>query len=186
MMRKFLIYLTLLFILNGCSTLQVAVDYDPSFSFQTKKSYAVVHNNKESDNTLISDRVQKAIKVSLNTKGYKEVSQESASLIFVFHVNVMNRSDIRTDYQMVGYNGYRYGFGGYGYGPGTAVIATPSTYRWKEGKLVIDALNPQTKKIVWRGTVKDELGRKNTTPEEKTAYINSVVSKVMQKFPFAK
>jgi len=176
---------TTFLLLSGCSTLKIDVDHDASFSFDTKKTYAIVHSDRESDNTLVNDRIHNAIKNSLNLQGYKEVSKEKAQLIFVFHVNVMQRSDIRTDYQMIGYPGYGYGFGygGYGYGPGTAMIATPSTYRWQEGRLVIDALNPKNKKIVWRGTVTDELSRNSTTTEEKTEYLNSVVSKVMKKFP---
>jgi hypothetical protein len=184
-MRNIFLYMMIALFLSGCSTLKIDVDHDTSFAFNDKKTYAIVHSHRESDNTLLNDRIQNAIKNSLNAKDYKEVSKESASLIFVFHVNVTNRSDIRTDYQMIGYPGYRYGFGygGYGYGPGTTMIATPSTYRWKEGRLVIDALNPITKKIVWRGTITDELSRSTTTTEEKTAYINKVVTKMMQKFP---
>jgi hypothetical protein len=186
-MKNIIITLLIALFVSGCSTLKIDVDHDSSFAFNTKRTYAVVHNVREGDNTLVNDRIDSAIKSYLNKEGYTEVSKEKADLIFVFHVNVMNRSDIRTDYQMIGYPGYRYGFGyggyGYGYAPGTTMIATPSTYRWKEGKLVIDALNPLNKKIVWRGTVSDELTRKSTTTQEKTEYINSIVTKVMKKFP---
>jgi hypothetical protein len=181
---KLVIYLLAIVLLSACSTLKVDVDYDTSYPFKDKTKYTVLHNSKDDTNSLVNDRIYTAISNSLNKAGYKEVDKSKADLVFVFHVNVMNRSDIRADYQMVGYPGYSYGFGrgGYGYGPGTTMVAVPSTYRWREGKLVIDALNPKTKKIVWRGTVTDELTRNSTTVEEKTNYLNSIVAKVMQKF----
>ena len=174
-----------LFILTGCSTLEVEVDYDTAYNFDAQTKYTIVHSERVGDNTLVNDRVTHAIKTSLDAKEYTQVKESDADLLFVFHVNVQQMSDIRTDYQMIGYGGYGYGmgFGGYGRGYGTAVVERPSTYRWLEGKLIIDALNPKTKKIVWRGTVTDELSRDSSTPAEKTKYINDVVSKLMKKFP---
>ena len=185
-MRLFFVVVTTVLLFSGCSTLQVDVDYDRDYDFNNKITYAVVHNDKEGDNTLINDRIIKAIKSNLNARNYREVAKNQADLIVVFHVNVMNMSDVRTDYQQIGYGGYGYG-GGWGYGPygggGAIVVARPTTYRWKEGKLVIDALDPKSKKIVWRGTIKDELSRNSSTVEEKTAYINKVVAKLMQEVP---
>ncbi|MEA2072034.1 MAG: DUF4136 domain-containing protein [Campylobacterota bacterium] len=184
-MKKIFLIITLLFVVSGCSTLKVNVDYDTEYDFTNQTKYAIVHSSKEGSNTLMNDRVKNAIRASLEKKSYREVSEKEAELVFVFHVNVQQMSDIRSDYQMVGYSGYGYGrgFGGYGRGYGTVMVERPSTYRWLEGSLVIDALNPKTNKIVWRGSANDELSRDSSTPDEKTKYINEVVSKVMQKFP---
>ena len=178
--------LPILFLLSGCSTLKVDVDYDSSYNFSNKTKYAVVHSLKESEDSLTNNRISKAIKKSLNASAYTEVSKENADLVFVFHVNVMNMSDLRTDYEVVGYGGYGYnpgwGYGGWGYGS-TVVVPRSTTYRWQEGKLIIDAMNPKTQKIVWRGIVKDELSRGSSSQEEKTEYINKVVTKLMKEFP---
>jgi len=169
----------------GCSTLKVDIDYDTAYDFEGKTKYAIAHNDRESDNSLVIDRVKSAIQESLSKHSFEEVSKDKADLIFVYHVNVTQRSDIRTDYERVGYGSYGYGFGygGYGGGYGTRIVAVPSTYRWTEGRLIIDALNPKTNKIVWRGVVSDELTRSETTPDEKTKYINDVVTKLLKKFP---
>ena len=187
-MKYILTLMVILLSFSGCSTLKVDVDYDTSYNFENKTKYTVVHHNKEGENTLTNDRITNAIKASLNANNYKEVLQEEADLIFVFHVNVINMSDIRTDYDVIGYSGYGYnpGWGynrGYGYGGTTVVVPRSTTYKWKEGKLIIDALNPKTKKIVWRAIAKDELSNGSTTQEEKTEYINKVVSKLMKEFP---
>ena len=178
-----LLALTLLF--SACSTLKIDTDFDSKYDFSAQKTYAVVHENKESDNSLINDRIKNAIEKNIESKNYKKVSKKEADLIFVFHVNVMNMSDVRKDYRRVGYPNYGYGgaWGGYGYGAGTMIIATPSVYKWKEGKLIIDALNPKTKKIVWRGIVKDELSNSTSSSEEKTKYLNTVVYKLLKSFP---
>ena len=186
--KQILSLIAIVILFTGCSTLKVDVDYDSSYDFKNKTKYAIIHNNKEAENTLTNDRIKNAIKASLNANDYKEVSKEEADLIFVFHVNVISLSDIRTDYDVIGYGGYGYnpGWGynrGYGYGGSTVVVPRSTTYRWKEGKLIVDALNPKTKKIVWRAIAKDELSSASSTQKEKIEYINKVVSKLMKEFP---
>jgi len=177
-MNKILFFMGIIFILSGCSVMKVDVDYDTSYNFDGKTKYAVVHASRAGENTLTNDRIMQAIKSSLNVRNYTNVQKNEADLIFVFHVNVKDKTDIRTDYQMVGYRGFGYGFGG-----GGMMIATPSSYSYTEGTLILDALNPKTKKIVWRGIASDELNRSETTPEEKREYINKVISELMKNFP---
>lgn len=168
---------------SACSTLQIGTDYDVTYDFTKNKTYAVVYNATKDDNTLINDRIEEAIQKNMNEKAYREVNKEQAELVFIFHVHVIQMSDIRTDYQTVGYGGFSYG-GGWGYrGGGAMLIPHSTTYRWKEGQLIIDAYNPKTKKIIWRGTAKDEITGSNYTPQEKTKYINKVVSELLKAFP---
>jgi len=176
-MKKIYIFVALALMFSACSTLKVETDYDTSYDFTGNTKYAVVYNAKEGDNTLVNDRIEESIKTNIAAKGYTEVAKEKAELIFVFHVHVTQMSDIRTDYQTIGYGGYGYGGGwGYGgYGGGTMVIPHSTTYRWTEGQLIIDAYNPSTNKIV----------DGNHTPNEKIEYINKVVEKVLQTFPKA-
>jgi len=177
MIKKVLLILGFVF-LSGCSQLDIKIDYDPEYVFDGKDDYTIVHKSKKGEDTLTQDRVQNAIKTALNAKGYKEVEKHKAELIFVFHTNVQDKSDIQTDYQTMGFGGF-----GFARGFGGGVVATTSTYNYTEGTLVVDALNPKTQKILWRGIAKDELGSGSYTPEEKTAYINKVVAKLFESFP---
>lgn len=177
MIKKIFYTLVSLLVLSGCSQLKVTTDYDTEYQFEGKTKYAVVHNSIKGDNTLVNDRIKNALIQSLNDKKYTEVSKETADLIFVFHVDDKDKTDIQTDYQMIGYGGY-----GFARGFGGGMVATTNTYNYTEGTLVVDALNPKTQKIVWRGIAKDELSDKKT-PQEKTEYINSVVMKLMESFP---
>lgn len=172
-MKKFLMILPLLWLFLGCSTLRVTVDYDPEFELEAQKSFAVVHYDREGENTLFNDRLIVALQKELLAKGYRKSPKEEAELLFVFHVNVEEKVDIDTDYHMAG-------FIGYGYSPG--MIASTRTYRYTKGTLIIDALNPKNKKIVWRAIATDTLSRKET-PQERIEYVNKVIAEAMKSYP---
>ena len=160
----------------GCSSLSVNVDYDPEYKFLQQKSFAIVHKEKKGENTLFNDRLIQALKADLIAKGYVNAQEKEADLIFVFHTNVESKTDIDTDYRTVGY-------GGYGYGG--MVVSQTRTYHYTKGTLIIDALAPANKKVVWRGVTTDTL-KSYDTPQERTVYINGVVQETMQKFPSKK
>lgn len=172
-MKNFLMILPLLWLFLGCSTLRVTVDYDPEFELEKQKSFAVIHYDREGENTLFNDRLIAALQSELEAKGYRQSSKEEADLLFVFHVNVEEKIDIDTDYHMAGYFGY-------GYSPG--MIATTRTHRYTEGTLIIDALNPKNRKIVWRAIATDTLTKKET-PQERITYVNRVVTEAMKSYP---
>jgi len=172
-MKKVFILVSIMLAFIGCSSLKVNVDYDPEFDFSTKESFAVVHHNKAGEDTLFNDRMTDALEADLKIKAYIKAEKESADLIFVFHTNVESKTDIDTDYTMVGYGGY--GYGGH-------MVATTRTYQYNKGTLIVDALNPVDKKIVWRGIATDVL-KTHKTPQERSAYINGVVKETMKSFP---
>lgn len=170
-MKQLLSFMALIVLLGGCSTLEVSVDYDDSYDFTKAKKVAVVHEYKVSDNSLQNDRIMNALNKSLNSKNYTNVPSKEADLIFVFYTNVKDKTQINTQYVTMG---MRYRFG--------AITTSTSTYNYTEGTLVVDALNPQTKKIVWRAIGTKELDE-NKTPQEKTKSIDKIVNKIMEKFP---
>ena len=169
-MRYILVIFVALFF-SACSTLSTSVDYDTHYNFKTIQTFAVVHKAKEGENTLTNERIESAIKNTLKAKGLKETDVQNADLVFLYHTNVQNKTDIYTDYQMVGYGRY-----------GGMVISTPRTYNYDEGKLIIDAYNPKTNKTVYRAVAVDELPEKET-PQEREEYINEVITKTLGNFP---
>ena len=156
---------------SACSTLSTSIDYDTHYNFTNAHTFAVAHKVKEGENTLTSERIHKALVNTLKAKGLQEVDAKSADLVFLYHTNVQNKTDIYTDYQMVGYGRY-----------GGMVISTPRSYNYDEGKLIIDAYNPKTNRTVFRAIAVDELPEKKT-PQEREAYINKVIEKTLKNFP---
>ncbi len=172
-MKSILIFIVSSMIFVGCSSLQVSHDFDPSFDFKGQDSFVIVHHNKEGEDTLFNDRLLRALEDDLRSKGYVKGEKQGADLVFVFHTKVEDKTDIDTDYQMVGY-------GVYGYAGG--MVARTSTYHYTKGTLIIDALNPKDQKIVWRGVATDTL-KDRKTPQKRTAYIKEVIQELMESFP---
>ncbi len=170
-MKLFFSFVAFIVLISGCSTLEVNVDYDASYDFTKVKKVAVVHEYEVSENSLLNDRIVNALIKDLDSKNYRNVHSTEADLIFVFYTQAKDKTQINTDYMSMG---RRYRFGG--------MMATTSTYDYTEGTLVVDALNPQTKKIVWRAIGTKELNQ-NKTPQEKTQAINKAIVKIMEKFP---
>ena len=157
----------------GCSNIDVSVDYDQTYNFSNVKTFSINETFKESEDTLFNDRVVNALKNELNSKNYSLVPKDSANLIFVFYANLKDKTMIYADSSIYGYRGYRYG---------GMMMSSTYTYEYTEGTLVIDALNPKTKKIIWRGIGVKEI-TKNKTPQEKIEAINKAVKEIMDKFP---
>lgn len=164
--------LTFLFI--GCSTVEVNVDYDQKFDFLSVSNFSIEHKSKEGESSLVNDRIVNAITEQLKLKGYKNTTTPNG-LIFHFYYSAKEKTDYRTSY------GLASSFGRIGWGGGV-MVSTTDTYNYTEGTLVIDARNPKTDKIVWRGIGVLEL-KEQKTPQEKTAYVNKIVAKILEKYP---
>ncbi|WP_321778479.1 DUF4136 domain-containing protein [Sulfurimonas sp.] len=175
-MKKITVLFIGLFLLVGCSTLKINVDYDESFAFKDKNSFVIKHKDKAGDDTLTNDRIINSLIADLKSKNYKKVSQNEADLIFVFHTSVKDKMELQTDYNTMGFGRYRFGGG---------MTTTTTSYNYVEGTLIIDALNPKNEKIVWRvvGTMEIK-GIKS--PKEKEEKINKLILKLMKKFPIHK
>ena len=172
-MLKYYIGIVVALFMAACSTLEVRTDYDDSYAFSKIKTYAVLHHQKEGENTLLNDRITDAINTVMQTKGYKKQSPHNPDVLVVYHYNAKDKVDIQTDYQMVGIR--RYGFGG-------TMIATTSAYEYTEGMIIIDILDTQTDKIVFRSIGTLEVEHKKT-PQERKAYVQKIITKVMESFP---
>ena len=170
-MIKYIFSVVFLFVFVGCSTLEVENDYDDKYNFSKVTTFIVKHNAKEGENTLLNDRITDALESVISSKGYNK--KNIADLIFVYHYNIKDKVDIRTDYQMVGIR--RYGYGG-------GMVATTNSYEYKEGTIIVDALDSKTNKIVYRSVGVLEVEQKDT-PQERKKYVNEIITKLMEKFP---
>jgi hypothetical protein len=181
MPRRLFLYLMALLILAGCSSLRVSSDYDPQYDFSRVHRIAILYpESKDRVITLAQQRFARAIREVLAQKGFKIVDdRKEADLYLLFHLNVTERRQIVTDYEMVGlypYAYYPYWYGGYG------MVPVTREYTWTEGKFVIDAVDPRGNRIVWRGVATDRL-KELDTPREREAYIRKVVADVLRNFP---
>jgi hypothetical protein len=183
--NKFFCFIPLIFLLSSCSTLVVHEDYDASRSFTNLKTYAWVPdtpaktNNPQLDSdTLVQGRIHGEIENWLNSHGYKQGVIADVDFLVAYQLVVEDKTQIRVINDYYDYpRGWRYGYGGY-YGGGSRAY----TYEYKQGTLVIDFVDPKTKKLMWRGTGTDEV-MASASPEEKRKQIKKAVDKILGQFP---
>ena len=176
---KWILLALLTALFTGCSTLKVANDYDPGYDFAQVHNVAVVY--AQSDDGVISlaqQRFARALREALQSKGYRVTGRDEADLLMFFHLNVTEKRQIVTDYELVGLYPYYPAYYGY-YG---GVVPVTREYTWDEAKIVIDAVDPHGNRVVWRGVATDHL-KSFDTPEERMAYIRDVVAKILAQFP---
>jgi hypothetical protein len=163
----------LILLFSGCSTVRVSSDYDTKFDITTLKTFHIVHNEAKLQDTLTINRIDSALSNELTLKGYKKSPKQSAEFLIYYHIDVTNKTEMITDYQMVGMYPYRYR---------GMMVPTTRTYNYDEGQLIVDMINPKDNNIIYRLSVKDEL-KDFDTPQERTKYINEVIQALLKEFP---
>jgi hypothetical protein len=152
---------------------KVVVDYARDFDFKPIKTFQYV-DTKETNikNSLMAGRVVNAIKEELSTRGLREI-EDNADLLVTYHFSTQdNQVFSTTSMGMGGWGGGwgRWGRGGVGMGTSTTTATT-----YTKGTLVIDAFDPQEKKLVWRGSGTVTLKGK---PEKQIKQVDKVLKKL--------
>ncbi len=181
--------ITGLFLLAGCSSLDVSTDFDPQHDFSSYKTYAWYTGDMPADdalsaNPLIQKRVMNSVNKELQAKGF-ELTEGNPDFVVIIHAGTKERMQVTN----TGYN-TAYGYGPYGYGRygawgGYGAADTHVTY-YDEATLVVDIADFGKKELVWRGTGTGVLSKKERTQEESQEIADEVIMKIMKDFPPAK
>ncbi len=165
----------------SCSYLEIETDFNPEYDFSSLKKVCIIYPSpSEGTITLAQQRFGKAIEQEIATKGFIITDKDQADFLILFHLNVTTKREVVLDYQMAGIYPYYPYYWGYGYWPG--FIPVEREYTYEEGKIIIDAVDPNGNKIFWRGVATDRL-KSFDTPQERIKYIQKVVSDILKSFP---
>jgi len=195
-MKQWLIATIVVFLVSGCSTLQVEIDSDPGYDFASLSKFNVIYTKKNDDKDFSRSRFSKMLTAYFQEKGYVAVDKGEADFYLIFHLDITQKSEIETNYETMDlhprvdyYNRRPYPPGGM---PGIyadpyryddrRTVATTRTYDYEEGRLVIELLDVKQNAVVWQGIAQDELSNL-PTQEAKTAYIQKVLDKLFADFP---
>ncbi|OUL58317.1 DUF4136 domain-containing protein [Pseudoalteromonas ulvae] len=155
-------------------------DYDKSVTFSNYKSFAWIPNASLTKNTnnyqispLMEQRVQNAVNDNLAGLGLAKSDEKNADLLVNYHAAVDNKVEVDTF--STSYSA-RWDYWGMGYQHHT------QTTNYEVGTLVIDIIDRKTNQLIWRGAKEGRL-KKNQTPEQRTATINSTVAAILSNFP---
>lgn len=161
----------------GCATTQVETDYDQQANFAQYRTFAVQPGKIVPDpgtvqaadpvpNTLVQGRIDQALKEELAAKGLQPV-QQNPDLIVTYTAGVRTKQDVENVW----------GDAGWTYGDDFDGVWVD---QYEEDKLVIDVIDADTKKLVYRAVAKAEDQNLN---DEK--FIQKAVDKALKNYPAA-
>lgn len=141
---------------------QVNTDWKHGTDFSKYKTYAWGQSPHPIQDSLWNQRIVSDIDGALQEKGLQKVAMDAnPDVIVVYNAGVK---------QNVSYEGYRMGWG--------MGQIDPVTER--EGTLVVDLADPQSKTIIWRGMSSETLSDKSQKNIEK---VQKMVHKMFEKYP---
>ncbi|MBB3046517.1 hypothetical protein FHR99_000753 [Litorivivens lipolytica] len=190
-MGKMLV-LALTIVLTACAGAPVATDYDTDFPFASVKRYAWLDSGSAEEpdpaarrNDLMRDRLRKAIDDQMAARGYRKVEPSaSPDLLVTFHMGITERVETYDFHDHFGYypcfNRYC-DSNGHAYYPG-GINHDHWQTEYHEGRLLIDMISPDTRKLVWRGISERRIPQLET-PEERRLFIVETVGDTLSHFP---
>ncbi|NOQ14076.1 MAG: DUF4136 domain-containing protein [Methyloprofundus sp.] len=191
-MRNYLFAFIATIFLSGCSSLSLSTDYDKKIDFSNFNTYRWHANNEHNEaslkylNPIMDQRIRSTIDQKLQTQGYTKASTSINPVDFLVNYSIVieDRADIRTYNNYNGmYPGYAYR-GGYGYygGMGYSSVSNTQVTHYKQGTLIIDIINPETDKLIWRGAADGRLPN-DTNRNEQDALVQKYVTRILAEFP---
>jgi hypothetical protein len=177
---RFGFLLVLGIVLAGCSTFKIADDYDPSADFASFHSYAWAPAESEApkdprvENDLLEARVHESVDAELSAKGFSLATAGATPDFWVtYHAALEAKIDVTTIQQSYPYyRGYSR-WGGYS-----------ETYvrQFDEGTLILDVIDPETEKLIWRGSAQARVND-SSTPEKRSKRVRDAVAAILERFP---
>lgn len=161
-------------VLSGCAaTPDIRLDKDPNVdlgSYKTFGFFEPVATDKSRYTTLISGRLKKATRDELERRNYV-YSESNPDLKVNFHVNVVDRQEVRTSPTSIG------PFGRVWY-------SEIDTVNFKQGTLSVNVVDTRKNLLVWQGIAEGRLSRKAI--ENPGPVIEKTVSEVFTGFPLTR
>jgi hypothetical protein len=174
------------------------VDYKADYDFSAVKTIAfyrtsgeVLGDNPMQLSDIQRDRIDEALSYALTNRGFQMVTDaSSADLLLSWTLDTQNKTDVRT-YQTptmgmgmgMGYGGY---YGGYNrYSAYNCWNCSPtrtevSVQNYTQGTFIVDMIDPELKKSVWRGVTQSRL--KGQHSEDQGKY-NAAATAIFAAFP---
>jgi len=169
--RKATVGIAILLVMVAAAFAQhVQTDFDHHANFSQYKTYS--WQEIKPANSLWDARIKSAVDAQLTAKGWTEVPSGGDVSIVAIKTTHTERT-LNTFYDGIG-GGWRWrGFGGMGQ-------ATTTEQDYKEGTLVLDFYDGNTKQLIWRGSAEDTLSDKASKNEKK---LDKGVAKMLKGFP---
>jgi hypothetical protein len=120
-------------------------------------------------NPSFQDRFQGAVERQLATRGI-ERSVDAPQLLIHYHANVRERMDVNTMDRTYGY---------------CDAESCPGMGTYEAGTFVLDFIDAQTNRLIWRGWAQTDLEGVIDNPDRLARTIDEAVTRIFQEFPRA-
>lgn len=166
----------------GCAWKSVTSYYDPEARFAGLKTYAWMPDREEKtgdhkmDKPLLDEYIRKAVENQLSAKGFHKQAPDMADSEINYHAALTGKMNDQT------LNDY------YGYTPSSSPRSVQvgryevPFHEYDMGSLIIDIVDPETRRLIWRGSAQHELDP-NPNQEERKKKIDEAVRKILEQFP---
>jgi hypothetical protein len=171
---KKLLFITLVALVSGCSSVKVSYDYDKTKDFTKFKTYAYTEDALALKiNDLNRDRLIKAVDQELAARGMTKSSSPDVL------IDLIVKAEQKMDATATNTGGY---YGRYGYAGGFGGTTHISYNEYVEGTLFINMVEKAIEKIVWQGVGTRTIDE-TASPEKRETNINYAVKTIFTKYP---
>lgn len=181
--RAIQLVLALMLATGGCSQVFVQSDFDPSANFTALRTYAwfAAEQPKSGDvrvdNPLLDARVRAAVETALNSRGYMK-TDANPDFFLIYHAAVSREIEVTTTSTPI----YPPALYGWHYVAPPVWVERKVPYVYDKGSLIVDVIDANNEKLMWRGSIQAELD-KYATPQERGTRLDAAVKKMMAQFP---
>jgi hypothetical protein len=181
----------------GCSTISINYNFDPAADFSGLRTYDWMPREHgwgdhtragaPGDQAILDSRVKLAVDNQLAAKGYVKQGVETPDFLLAYHVMVEEKKELRTterDYRFPSYTYRGPGRGRRYYDPGGFGTREWETreYVYTEGTLMLDIVDAETSRLIWRGSAQTEL-KASLSPQKRQKRLNTAVEQMLSHFP---
>ena len=161
--------------LAGCATITVSSHVERGINFADYVTYdwgppdnLPVGDPRLDNNPFFNDHLQGAIEKKMAAMGYERAVHGGADLLIHYHASVTQKIDV---YDV----DHRYGY--------CYENCDPEYSNYEEGTLVIDLVDTNTNKVVWRGWAQDSMNGIIDHQDRLEKQVDESVAKMMMRLP---
>ncbi len=172
--------------LCGCAGPTIEITRDPFARFPKTGTFGwlseadTLPDDQRFNREEVETRIRGAIERHMSARGYQFSSEGRPTVLIAFHAAVgggLDAASMNEDYWSWGYGPD----GAWGFGP-NRTVAYESGPTFERGTLIVDIVDPQTRRLLWRGSASAEIDLEATT-EEKDRRVDEAVKGMLEQFP---
>jgi len=175
---KFILLTLGILVLSACSSKNPAINVSVlTSSFEELKeptTFSILNSSSYSKHPIATLYIKEAIQTEFENKGYVITKKDKADFYVAYHLNVKSTTELEILYKTITIPNAL----------STSTITVPSEINkvnFDEGRLIIDIIEPNLSKVVWRGLSEGRTYSIND-PVEGKIIVNEAISAILETF----